>query len=101
VSAEAGRVPELEAASRGVEVCAELGIVGGQLLAELEELVVEPAFALADVVCPLDALEGGAAVGAGHEAGSKHKSGIGIRRVWLEGFRAAERARFAASDAKS
>ena len=65
LSAKASGVPELEATLRGGEVGAELGLVGGDFLAELEELVIEPAFVLADMVRPLVLLERGAAVGAG------------------------------------
>ncbi len=101
VSAKAGGVPHLEAACRGGEVCAELGIEGGELVVELEDLVVEPPFVLADMEFPLGALERVAAVGAGHEAGKKHESGIGKRRSRLERFRARDRVRFVMSEAKT
>lgn len=88
MSATAGCVPDLEAAFGGGEVCAELGLEGGEFVVELEELVVKPPFALADMGCLLGALEGVAAVGAGHEAGQKHESGIGRRWLRLERWRA-------------
>jgi hypothetical protein len=67
-SAKAGDVPALEAACRGGEICAELGLEGGELVVELEELVVEPLFALTEMEFSPSTLEGMAALIAGHES---------------------------------
>ena len=96
LGAKASGIPELEAALWGGEVGAELGVVGGEFLAVLEDLVVEPAFVLAEVVGVLVVRERGAAVGAGHEAGTEHESGIGRRQRRRETVRA-----LVSSEAKS
>ena len=96
--AKASGIPELEAALRGGEEGAELGIAGGEFLAVLEDLVVEPAFALADVVRPLLVRERRTAVWAGHEAGTEHESGIGRRQPCRETLRACA---LVSSEAKS
>jgi len=68
-------VPELEQACGGCEVGRQLGCEEVNFLAELERLVVKPAFSLAAMTVVLVVLERGAAVGARHVAGAEHGMG--------------------------
>src|SRR5436189_44350 len=71
-------VVELESPPGRGEVLGQLGLELVDLVAELEELELEPALALA-FVCVVVALERGAAVGAGQVAGREHVVSPGDR----------------------